>query len=97
MSDQDKQRLHAFIRGRVQGVGFRHFVMTSAGDLGLTGWVRNRRDGSVEVVAEGEISDLDQLTAALGRGPVSASVRDVEESRGDYQDQFTGFKVKPTH
>jgi len=97
MSDQDKQRLHAFVRGRVQGVGFRHFVMTTAGDLGLTGWVRNRRDGSVEVVAEGEISDLDQLKAALGRGPVSASVRDVEESRGDYHDQFTGFKVKPTH
>jgi acylphosphatase len=45
-------RLHARVIGRVQGVGFRYYVLNAAIELGLTGWVRNRRDGSVEVVAE---------------------------------------------
>ena len=50
-ADKNVERLHATVEGFVQGVGFRHFVMRSAGGLGLTGWTRNRYDGAVEVIA----------------------------------------------
>ena len=53
MSETSNYRLHAFIQGRVQGVGFRYYVMQAAQDYHLTGWVRNLYDGRVEVVAEG--------------------------------------------
>ena len=74
MSQSDQTRLHAIVEGRVQGVGFRAFAIRKAGDLGLTGWVRNRWDGSVEVVAEGERALLDKFAAALLVGPASAYV-----------------------
>jgi acylphosphatase len=68
------------ITGRVQGVGFRAFVVEAARGLGLGGWVRNRRDGSVELHAEGEAAALEALRAACGRGPLLARVdRVVEE------------------
>jgi acylphosphatase len=67
-------RLYATVEGRVQGVGYRAFVEQIAFSLKLTGWVRNRWDGSVEVVAEGERAILDKFVAALFLGPPSASV-----------------------
>lgn len=66
------------VTGRVQGVGFRHFVATSAGLLGLRGTVANRMDGSVEVVAHGDGAQLDELKRRLQRGPRFASVTNVE-------------------
>ena len=96
-SEDQKQRLHAMVKGRVQGVGFRHFVMQNAGELNLTGWVRNRRGGTVEVVAEGPRFRLEELLNRLHSGPVSASVRGVEHTWGEYQDSFTGFRVKATY
>ncbi len=67
------------VRGVVQGVGFRFFVQTKATALGLTGWARNRSDGSVEVHAEGPTAKLSELAAALHAGPRLAQVRGVEE------------------
>lgn len=96
MSEGEKQRLHAYIRGYVQGVGFRHHTMRSAGDLGLTGWVRNLRDGRVEVVAEGERSRLEELLAALRRGPISAEVEGIETEWTEASGEFVGFKVRRT-
>ena len=96
-SEEQKQRLHATVKGRVQGVGFRHFVMQNAGELDLTGWVRNRRAGTVEVVAEGARSRLEELLRRLHSGPVSARVRDVEHTWGENQDSFPGFRVKATY
>jgi acylphosphatase len=96
MSEGNLSRLHAFLHGRVQGVGFRHFVMTHAGDLGLTGWVRNLRDGRVEVTAEGPRPRLEDLLGKLHRGPVSADVRRVDENWGEHRGEFSGFKVKRT-
>lgn len=72
-------RLHVAVRGRVQGVGFRWFVRETARDLGLAGWVRNERDGSVEVAAEGETTDIESLRAILRRGPAGATVSSVDE------------------
>jgi acylphosphatase len=71
------ERLHAVIHGDVQGVGLRYFVMREARSLGLRGWVRNRDDGSVELVAEGDRRDLERLLDAARRGPSQAHVGDV--------------------
>jgi acylphosphatase len=71
------------VRGRVQGVGFRAFVVAKAGALGLSGWVRNRADGSVEVLAAGEAAAVEALVAACARGPVGARVDAVERHAAD--------------
>jgi acylphosphatase len=78
------ERLHAVVRGDVQGVGFRYFVQRRADELGLRGWVRNNDDGTVEVVAEGEKPRLEQLEQALEQGPRMARVDrvDVQWSSG---------------
>ena len=71
--------LHALVRGRVQGVGFRWFVRERARELGVSGWVRNRSDGSVEVEAEGDVASLDELRRTLAKGPDGAHVSGVDE------------------
>jgi acylphosphatase len=68
------------VSGRVQGVGFRAFVVEAARELGLAGWVRNLADGRVEALAEGEPAALDGLADALARGPLLARVDRVEGS-----------------
>lgn len=92
----DATRLHAIVRGDVQGVGFRYFVADRARDAGLRGWVRNRADGSVECLAEGSRSALEELLGVLRHGPSSADVEDVEveweEAAGDLDDfQIRGW------
>ncbi len=76
--DKQYQRLHAFVSGRVQGVGFRYFVMEAAQQRNLTGWVRNRFDGRVEVLAEGPYEALNELLNQLRLGPRSAFVSNVD-------------------
>ena len=71
--------LHALVRGRVQGVGFRWFVRERARELGVRGWVRNRSDGSVEVEAEGDVASLEELRRTLAKGPAGAQVSGVDE------------------
>ena len=68
------------VRGRVQGVGYRYFVLREAEALGVTGFARNLPDGSVEVIAEAEEPALQQLEARLRKGPSFARVSDVERS-----------------
>jgi acylphosphatase len=65
------------VSGRVQGVGFRWFVEHEARALGLSGWVRNRSDGSVEVLASGTRAQLDALYGKLKQGPRAARVDDI--------------------
>ena len=82
-------RLHAIVRGRVQGVSFRYYTQRRATELGLTGYVRNQWDGTVEVVAEGARSEVDALVAFLHVGPRSAFVTQVDARwpvpTGEYQ------------
>jgi len=73
-------RIRCVVRGRVQGVGFRWFVLREAERLGLGGVVRNLRDGSVEVLAEGSSDALAELEGILRRGPRSARVDGVEKT-----------------
>ena len=70
--------LHVAVRGRVQGVGFRWFVRERARALGLTGWVRNQPDGTVEVLAVGDDSALEKLRALLTEGPMGSRVSGVD-------------------
>lgn len=74
----DPQRLEAIVHGRVQGVAFRHYTLLRARDLELTGYVRNRWDGTVEVVAEGAQDALEQLLSFLRVGPRAAYVTHVD-------------------
>ena len=72
------ERLHAVVRGDVQGVGFRYFVQRRAHQLGLSGWVRNNDDGTVELVAEGSRDALEKLKQAVEDGPRAARVDRVD-------------------
>ncbi len=72
------ERLHAVIRGSVQGVGFRYFIQRKARQLSLRGWVRNNDDGTVELVAEGARPELERLMMAAEEGPRMARVQRVE-------------------
>jgi acylphosphatase len=86
------ERLHATIHGRVQGVSFRFYTRDEAAALNLTGWVANREDGSVEVVAEGPRPKLDQLLTWLRHGPPAARVTVVQHTflpAANVFDQFT--------
>jgi acylphosphatase len=78
-----KKLVHLSISGKVQGVGYRAFVESQAELLGLDGWVRNRRDGSVEAVIEGSGDAVEKLIKACWQGPPSAQVDRVEVSDGD--------------
>jgi acylphosphatase len=82
------------IRGRVQGVGFRYAFADEARSRKLRGWVRNRRDGSVEAIVAGPAADVDAIVAWSRRGPAAAQVTavDMTTMEGD----FTSFEVAAT-
>ena len=87
-------RVHLVVRGRVQGVFFRGAMRTEAERLGVTGWVRNRPDGTVEAEAEGDRAALDALVAWAHHGPPAARVADVAvEWRMPLDDGRTQFDV----
>ena len=85
---------HLQIFGLVQGVGYRYRFMEQAQFLGITGWVRNRRGGSVEAMIAGTPEAVEALTAWARRGPAAASVERVEAS--DAEGVFAGFELRPT-
>ena len=87
-------RMHAFVSGRVQGVFFRDFTRNAANSLRLNGWVRNTRDGRVEVVAEGEKDALVKLAERLKRGPTYARVDSVEVEWEEYKGEFLDFEIR---
>lgn len=89
-----QQTKQFFVFGRVQGVGFRFFTLQEAGRIRLTGTVRNREDGSVEVIAQGSENQLDQLRAWLKQGSKMAKVERIIEL--DYRTDriFDQFEIK---
>jgi acylphosphatase len=96
MTDSNLSRLHATVEGRVQGVSFRYFVTEQAQLLGITGWVRNRLNGAVEVLAEGPRNRLELLLKALNQGPPAAYVSDVQVEWLEGSGEFTSFWVRST-
>jgi acylphosphatase len=85
---------HLLITGRVQGVFYRESMRREAERLGVTGWVRNRRDGGVEAVAQGKEDAVEALIAWCRSGPPAARVEDVAVSPAE--GVFTGFDRLPT-
>jgi acylphosphatase len=89
----DPARIHAVVTGIVQGVCFRAETRYEAERLGVTGWVRNRADGSVELVAEGLRASVEALIAWCRHGPEYASVEDVEVRWEAHKGEFSRFGI----
>jgi acylphosphatase len=90
----DDIRLHAWIHGFVQGVSFRYYTIREAQGLGVVGWVRNRWDGSVEVVAEGQPEAVSNLLSWLRRGPPAAEVDRVDVQWEEPTGECGRFEVR---
>ena len=86
--------LHAIVHGRVQGVNFRYYTIQAAQRLGLTGWVANRWDGTVETVAEGPRQQLNRFKAFLDRGSPSSWVQKVDVEWQTPTGEFDHFGVR---
>jgi acylphosphatase len=92
---ENKRTVHIRVEGRVQGVGYRAFVEMRAEELGLSGWVRNRRDGSVEAVLQGSPEAVEAVIEACRAGPPASRVTRVDII-GEGVGAFDGFEVRPT-
>jgi acylphosphatase len=89
----NKVRAHVIIEGRVQGVFFRSSTQDEAVRLGITGWVKNRRDRKVEAVFEGERDKIEEIVNWCHVGPPWAKVRKVDITWETYKDEFKRFSV----
>ena len=89
----DKKRVHILVSGRVQGVFFRDFTCRKAQSLGLSGWVKNSREGNVEITAEGEKDKLLKLIESVKIGPSSADVQDCKVEWLECFNEFNHFEV----
>lgn len=96
MSEIDNTRLHAIVHGRVQGVGFRAFVIDRGIAIGAKGWARNKWDGTVEVLAEGDRQQLERLLTAIHQGPRMANVTRVDVDWDTASGEFSSFHVRST-
>ncbi|MBV9735178.1 MAG: acylphosphatase [Acidisphaera sp.] len=83
------------IGGRVQGVGYREWLIAAAEALGISGWVRNRGDGTVEALVSGDAASVEELLRACRRGPRGAQVTSIDEEMAEAPDQ-PGFRRLPT-
>jgi acylphosphatase len=88
-----KARAHIFVSGRVQGVFFRDHTQRWSSSLGLTGWVRNLMDGRVEVLAEGDKPQVENIIRKLKEGPPFSHVEKVEVSWEEYTGEFDDFHI----
>lgn len=89
-----KKRAHLIVHGDVQGVGLRYLVRNQAKVLNITGWIINRDNGTVELVAEGEESDLKKLIEFCRHGPRYAKIEEVKVEWQDYKGEFDDFSVR---
>jgi acylphosphatase len=88
------QRLSVVVRGDVQGVGFRYYVLHQVSGTRLAGWVRNRADSGLECVAEGPEPELRRLLEALRRGPAGARIEAVEADWEPARGDLHGFHIR---
>ncbi|PYZ96877.1 acylphosphatase [Alteribacter lacisalsi] len=89
-------RLQGIVKGKVQGVGFRHFVKMEAAEHEIKGWVRNLSDGTVEFEAEGPEGNVDEFVAALEQGQRPAKVDSVETNKIQPLENEKGFRQRST-
>ncbi|HSN21189.1 MAG TPA: acylphosphatase, partial [Usitatibacter sp.] len=89
---ESRRTVRLVVRGRVQGVGYRFATVREAVRLGISGWVRNRADGSVEALAQGTPAAIDALVEWAQRGPPASRVEDVDVSEA--AGEFESFEVR---
>ncbi len=89
-----KKRVHITVYGRVQNVFFRLGTQKQAGILNLAGWVKNNPDKTVEIIAEGEESDLRKLIDYCRKGPLLSRVDDLDISWEESKEEFEGFSIR---
>lgn len=94
MAAHSKVARRWFVRGRVQGVGFRYFAQRAASELGLAGYARNLDDGRVEVYAVGSQEKVSEMAGRLHRGPRWADVHGVEELEAEPR-AYASFEIEP--
>jgi acylphosphatase len=94
MTSADFVRVHIWVTGRVQGVGFRAFVADHAISIGVTGWVRNVGWNTVETVAEGSREQVDRFTELVKRGPYASHVDESRVEEETASREFTDFEVR---
>ena len=90
---EDNLTVNMKITGKVQGVGFRYFVLREAQKLGINGWVSNKSNGDVEALAQGEKEGLDHFIAKVKQGPAFSGVEDVSLNWVNEADQYFGFEI----
>jgi len=90
---KNKVRAHTIISGRVQGVFFRVETKRAADGFGVFGWVKNRRDGTVEALFEGDQDRVDAVLEWCKEGPAHAQVSDVKVEWEDYTGEYSGFDI----
>lgn len=88
-----KKRLHIFVSGIVQGVFFRQSTSRKAKELGVFGWVKNLKDGRVEIVCEGDEEDLKKMAKWCEKGPEGAYVQKLDLQWEAFRDEFNDFRV----
>ena len=93
---EELRNVHILVDGRVQGVGFRYFVKNKAAELHITGWVRNRFDERIEILAQGTETDLTRFIAAVRIGPESALVTELVTDWPPTDVRFDRFSVAPS-
>lgn len=89
-----KRRVHVHYSGRVHGVGFRMTAEEVAREFGVVGWVKNLRDGRVELIAEADEAILEQFLRSLRNGSMKNFIQKVDTSWGDATDAFDGFEIR---
>jgi len=88
-----KKRVHVFYSGNVQGVGFRFTAERAANALRVSGWVKNLRDGRVEIVAEGDGPKLTEFLDRIAKGPLQRYIRDADTAWEDFRGEFNTFDI----
>lgn len=88
------KRAHVFISGLVQGVSFRFYARQQAQGLGVAGWVKNRSDGRVEAVIEGEGSKVDQMVEWCRQGPEGARIADIHIAWEEFRGEHDTFEIR---
>ena len=88
------KRMHMLVKGTVQGVYYRYNTLIKAGEYHLTGWVRNRTDGSVEILCEGSEENINSMVQWCKTGPERACVREIETTWERYTGEFNAFEIR---
>ena len=88
------KKLHITVIGHVQGLGYREFVRQKAGVLGIKGYVKNLRNGNVEIVAHGEEKKLDEFLKLCKRGPIGAAVSEIKSEEDSSDEEHEYFDIR---